>query len=248
MFYLINFLKYLFFGLDFILITVFIFLLSLLPKSITKNFFPSLFKTWSLFFFRVFGMKAHIHEKFQKSLPKQFILISNHPSGMELMWLPSHFKVLPLSKYEIKDWFIIGRIVDAAGAVFVKRRERASRHAASEACLEALKEKKNIMIFPEGGCYGKALNPFYMGAFHLSKESGVPIIPVYVHYEEENVYEWGDYGLIKFILRALVLPKNRNGHLYIFDALLPSDFANEEEYHKTVYEFYKGLEQKYRLQ
>ena len=247
MFFIFNFLKYLLFIIDFFIVTVFFLLLSFLPASQTRKIFPSLYKTWSLRFFKIFGIKEHIHEKFQNPLPKHYVLISNHPSGMELLWLPSRFSVIPLSKEEIKDWFILGRIVKSIGAVFVKRKDPGSRHAASDAMLAASREGKNIMIFPEGGCYGKALNPFFMGAFHLSLEAGVPIIPAYLHYEEENIYEWGDYGLIRFMVRALFLPKNRNAHLYIFDAFYPVNYKNEQEYHDAVFSFYQNLEQKYRL-
>ncbi len=247
MYYLLNLLRYLFCAIDLLLITAVMFILSLLPTGITKGFFPTLYKKWSLYFFRFFGVREHYYEKFQKPFPQQYILISNHPSGIELLWLPYRFDIIPLGKEEIKNWFIIGRITKAAGTIFVKRRERASRHAASDACLQALREGKNVLIFPEGGCYGKSLNPFYAGAFRLSKASGVPVLPVYVYYEEENTYEWGDFGLIRFMLRVLFLPRNRHAHLYVFDAFSPSDYATEEEFHDKVYKFYQSLEDRYRI-
>lgn len=247
MYFLLNFFRYVIYVIDFFLMTLFFLVVSFLPSALTKKFAPKLFRSWTLRFFRIFGVKEHIHEKFQKPLPKHFILISNHPSGIELLWLPSRFSIIPLSKEEISHWFILGRIIKSIGTVFVKRQDSESRHAAAEAILQAVNQGKNIMIFPEGGCYGKALNPFFRGAFNLSKESGVPILPVYVHYEEENIYEWGDYGLLKFMMRALFLPKNRNAHLYIFDAFYPDQFKDKNEYKTKVYEFYQHLEQKYRL-
>lgn len=247
MIYIFNILKYLVLVLDFVLTTFVFLILSFFPSIISRRFFPSLYKIWSLRFFRIFGIREHIHEKYSKPLPKQFILISNHPSGIELLWLPSRFRVIPLAKDEIKHWLFIGRITRVLGTIFVKRQDRESRHAASEALILAAKEGKNIMIFPEGGCYGKRLNPFFMGAFHLSKATGVPIIPAYLHYEEENSYYWGDYGLMRFMVRALFLPKNRNAHLYIFDPFSPHDFKNEAEMHDHIYRFYQDIENKYAL-
>ena len=247
MYWLLNVFKYILFSLDFIFVTLVIFFLSLLPVRLTRKIFPWLYRTWSLRFFRIFCVKEHIHEKNSRPLPKHFILISNHPSGIELLWLPSRFNIVPLAKDEIRKWFIIGRITKTIGTIFVKRRDRASRHAASEALLEATRQGKNIMIFPEGGCYGKRVQPFYMGAFHLSKLTGLPILPVFLHYEEENSYHWGDYGLIRFMLRALFIPKNRNAHLYIFDAFLPENYKNEQTMHDSVYDFFIHAEQKYAL-
>ena len=247
MYFIFNFLRYLIFVLDFLLVTLVFFFLSFLPHVLTKTFFPDLYQIWSLRFFRIFSIREHIHEKYSKPLPKHYILISNHPSGIELLWLPSRFSTIPLAKDEIKKWLVVGRITKASGAIFVKRRDRASRHAASEALLQAANEGKNIMIFPEGGCYGKRVQPFFKGAFQLSIATGLPIIPVFLHYEEENSYYWGDYGLIKFMIRALFIPKNRNAHLYIFDPFLPGDFKNEADMHQKVYEFFLEAERKYAL-
>ena len=233
--------------LDFFLITLVIFFLSLLPQVLTRRIFPSLYQVWSLRFLKLFSIREHIHQKNSKPIPSQYILISNHPSGIELLWLPSRFRVIPLAKAEIKDWFIVGRITKAIGTIFVKRRDRASRHAATGALLEAANQGKNILIFPEGGCYGKRLQPFFMGAFSLSKQTGIPILPVFLHYEEENSYYWGDYGLLRFMLRALLLPKNRNAHLYIFDPFEPSAFPDEATMHDKVFEFYREAEKKYAL-
>ncbi len=244
--YLFNLLVSIVLGIEFALVSLFTFLIGLLPLSLIKNFFPKLYQFWSLTFLRFLRIKEHIHQKYDKPLPKQYILISNHPSGIELMWLPSMFPVIPLSKEEIGDWFIIGRITKALGTIFVKRDKKDSRHAAIKACFEATKEGKSLMLFPEGGCYGKNLNPFFMGAFHISKELNVPILPVFVYYEEQHTYHWDDIGVLEFLQRVLFKARNKNAHLYIFDAIYPENFGSAEEYHDKVYEFYQSVELKYR--
>ncbi len=245
--YLISFLKYCILGIEFAFMSIISFLIGLLPLSLIKNFFPRLYQKWSYSFLRFMGIKEHIHQKYDNALPKQYILISNHPSGVELLWIPSLFPVIPLSKEEIGDWFIIGRITKALGTIFVKRDKKDSRHAAIKACFEATKEGKSLMLFPEGGCYGKNLNPFFMGAFHISKELNVPILPVYVYYEEQHTYHWDNVGVLEFLSRVLFKARNRNAHLYIFDAIYPEKFSSVEEYHDKVYEFYQSVEQKYRV-
>lgn len=244
--YLISLLKFIILGLEMAVVSLFTFLVGLLPLGLIKGFFPHLYKFWSYTFFRLLGIKEHIHQKHDRPLPKQFVLISNHPSGVELLWIPSMFSVLPLSKEEIGEWFIIGRITKALGTIFVKRDKKDSRHAAIKACYEATKNGKSLMLFPEGGCYGKNLNPFFMGAFHISKELNVPILPIYVYYEEQHTYFWDDVGVLEFLRRIIFTARNRNAHMYIFDAFYPEKYATPEEYHDAVYEFYKSIEQKYR--
>lgn len=245
--YIFTFLKYIILGIEFAFVSIVSFTIGLFPLSFIKGFFPKLHKFWAYTFFRFLGIKEHIHQKNELPVPKQFILISNHPSGVELLWIPSLFSVIPLSKEEIGDWFIIGRITKALGTIFVKRDKKDSRHAAIKACFEATRTGKSLMLFPEGGCYGKNLNPFFMGAFHISKELNVPILPVYVYYEEQHTYHWDNVGVLEFLGRILFKARNRNAHLYIFDAIFPEKYSSPEEYHDAVYEFYKSLEQKYRV-
>ena len=237
---------YLLVGVLLLVMTFFIVLLAFIPLRFIKNLGPDIFRIWSKLFVKFLGIKQTIHNENKNELPDQFILISNHPSGVELVWLPNMFDVIPLSKAEIKNWFLIGRIARLAGTVFVNRGDLSSRTNAAMSCLEALENKKNLLIFPEGGCRGKNVNSFLQGAFHISKKSNIPILPVFIYYEDEDSYEWGDYGLLKFIFRAALLPKNRNAHLYIFDALEPNDFDSSEEYHEQIYKFYLETEQKIR--
>lgn len=225
--------------------TMVFFLLSFLPGKTTSSIFPSLYKFWSKRFFNIFCIVEHIHQKNKLNIPSQFILISNHPSGIELLWLPSRFKVVPLAKEEIRHWVFLGRITASIGTVYVKRKDPGSRHAASHALLEKVREGRSLMIFPEGGCYGKEVQPFFMGAFDLSFKTGVPILPVFLQYEETDTYFWGDYGLIRFMVRALILPRNRNAHLYIFDPIYPGEFKDEKDMHDKVYGFYKAAEGKF---
>lgn len=244
--YLLTLLKYIILGLELAVVSVFTFLLGLLPYNLIKGFYPELYQFWSYTFVRFLGIKEHIHQKNELPLPQQYILICNHPSGVELVWLPSLFKVVPLSKEAIKSWFIIGRITTAIGTIFVKRDEKDSRHSAIKGCMQAAKDGKSLMIFPEGGCYGKNLGPFFMGAFHISKEIGVPVLPVYVYYEEQHTYYWEDITLMQFLKRIIFKARNRNAHLFIFDAFDPSRFETPEQFHDEVYKFYLEIEKKYR--
>ncbi len=230
----------------FLLLTTAFLFLSMLPSALAKRYFPLLYQRWSACFFGIFGIAENIHPMNTYPIPEKFILISNHPSGIELVWLPARFKVIPLAKAEIRDWFLLGRIIQAIGAVFVDRKDRASRQGAAKGLFQAVEAGKNPLIFPEGGCYGKDLNPFFKGAFHLAKQTGRPILPVYLHYEEEDSYEWGDYGLLKFMRRALFIPHNRNAHLYIFDPVNPDSFETEEQLQEHLYSFYLQQQSIYR--
>jgi lyso-ornithine lipid O-acyltransferase len=246
MYYLITLLIYLSRLLDFLLMSLLTVLLSLLPGFVTRFFFKALYRQWSLSFVRVFGLQERIHHRFSGKLPEQYIMISNHPSAIEVIWLPGRFNVRPLSKDDVKRLPLIGRITRLAGVLFVDRSSTSSRNASVMACTHALEQKDNVLIFPEGGCYGKSLNPFHGGAFTISHRTKVPVLPVYVHYDEEDTFAWDKQSATKYILGLFFRPVNRTAHLYIYDAFYPESFASIEEYREHVFAFYKSLEKKYR--
>lgn len=126
----------------------------------------------------------------------------------------------------------------------VNREKPESRKAAMLKCLRALKGGKGLLIFPEGGCIDKHLQPFHNGAFELSKKTNVPILPVYMHYDEGDTYLWGEIKAFPYILRLLFHRGNRNAHLHIFEPLFPERFANTEAYAQEVFAFYKSVEAK----
>ena len=245
--YPLNFLLYLLRFLDFLFTSVITLLCSLLPDFMLRSFFPSLYRAWSRSFVRVFGIRERIHHMYREPLPSNYIMISNHPAGIDVIWLPGRFKVRPLSKDSFSTWPVIGSITRNAGVMFVNRENAASRNASLRACIKAVKGGDSILIFPEGGCLGKSLSPFQNGAFDISLKTKTPVVPVYLHYEEEDTYEWGDISTVKYILRLLFRPANRTAHLYIFDAVNPDAFETAAEYKSSVFAFYKSLEKKYRL-
>lgn len=247
MFYLLfKILRFIFCLLDVIIITSITFVCAFLPKSINKYFIRRLFRLVCSSFIHLIGRSPHIHEKFQSKLPKQYILISNHPSGYDILLLNAIFPVFPLAKDDVRKWFLLGKIAESAGTIFVKRGDKGSRHASKEACREATKQGKNVLIYPEGGCFGKHLRPFKYGAFEISMDTNIPILPVYLQYEAENCFEWGDYGLVRHLLN-LIKAVNKNAHCYVFNPIYPDGFENAQEYAQYVQKLYAKWEAKYRL-
>ncbi len=198
-------------------------------------------------FVRFLGFELHIHHKYTGKLPKKYILISNHPSGADIIILNALFKVYPLAKEGVKDWWFLGRIAQATGIAFVVREDKDSRHAAKQSLLDYVqKEGKNLLIYPEGGCFGKHLRPFKFGAFDISIQSKVPILPVYMQYEAENSFEWSDFGLVRHLWYLLTAP-NKHIHCYIGQPVIPDSFSDPQVFSDFVHKQFETWESKYRL-
>lgn len=247
MFYLVGrFLRYVFFGVDLVLVSVFVYALSLLPRRWTASFFLSLFRLWCRSFVRFLDVDLRLHQMNHKPLPDHYILIANHPSAFEDIGIPALFPVFPVAKQEVQDWWIVGRVSAAAGTLYVKREERESRRVAYTEFMEAVQEGRNVAVFPEGGCKGRRIfESFRYGPFDISLHTGVPILPVFLHYESQDDFEWRAGESVLQKIWHILSSRNRRAHYYVHDALDPHDYADKEAFTRDVHDLYLRWQARY---
>lgn len=239
-------LKYFFNILDFIWLTLVMWLCAFLPKSINRHYYFPLFRIWCRFFVRAMGVELRLHQKNLHRLPNRYVLIANHPAAFEDIGIPALFPVCSLAKAEVGNWPIVGRISVASGTLYVERDSKESRKAALESMVDAVNSGKNIALYPEGGCTGRRLNDrFLNGAFEVSLRTGVPILPVFIHYEAQQDFEWQDPHTLPHKIWHMMTSQNPRANYYVFDAIDPSGFKDMEEYKQAVYAQYKVWNQRY---
>jgi len=232
--------------LELVVLTLTLYLISWLPKKFIRPFYHSLSCMWCRFFIRALGVKLYLHEKHAKVLPKQYILIANHPSALEDFGIPALFNVHPLAKQGVRDWFMIGRISYAADTIFVKRDDPDSRHAATDQLIELLNQGKNIALFPEGGCKGRRIfETLQYGAFDISIRTGIPILPVFLHYEAQDTFEWRNPQTLLDKLWHFMSSPNDRVNYYVHDALYPNDFKDKKSYSEYAHNLYLQWQSRY---
>jgi len=226
--------------------TLFLYLLAWLPRSILRYFYHHLFRIWCASFVRALGVDLHLHEKNIRPIPEQYILIANHPSAFEDVGIPSLFNAYPLAKAGVRDWFIVGKINEAAGTMFVKRDNKDSRNAAYESLLQTLESGKNVVIFPEGGCKGRRIHSrFEYGAFDLSLTTGIPILPVFLHYEAQETFEWRAPHTLMHKMWHFMTSQNDQANYYLYDAIYPAGFEDKQVYTEHVHNLYVQWQSRY---
>ena len=243
--YLFRLLRFVLLWADFIVLTTIVYGLSFVPNVGKTRIFPLLFRMWSRLFVRALGVDLVLHEKNLKPLPKHYILIANHPSIFEDIGIPALFDVVCLAKAEVRQWWVMGRIAAASGTIFVKRENRESRKAALDNIVAALNSGKNIALYPEGGCTGRRINPrFYYGAFEASLRTGLPIVPVVLHYEAQETFEWGNETAWEKVKQIMRTP-NRRANYIVHDAIDPAQFEGAQAYMDAVHDQYLEWQAKY---
>ena len=224
---------------ELIILTLFLYLLAWLPRAFTKPYYHFLFRVWCDFFVRALGVDLRIHEKNLSPIPQQYILIANHPSAFEDVGIPSLFNVHPLAKEGVRKWYFAGKINEAADTLFVKRGDKDSRRQAIVDMIERVNQGDNIALFPEGGCMGRRIHSeFKTGAFDVSLQTGVPILPVFIHYEAQETFEWQDPYTIIHKFWHFMTSKNDQANYYVYDAIYPDGFTDKEEFAEHVRQKY----------
>ena len=230
---------------DFIAFTALMYALSWLPWS-GRHPVARIFHPWCRCFVRALDVDLRLHQKNLHRLPERYILISNHPAAFEDIGVPALFDVVSLAKVQVADWFIVGRISRAAGTLYVDRDDADSRQAVIQTMVDAVQGGQNIALYPEGGCKGRRLHDeFKSGAFEVSMRTGVPILPLFLHYEAQDDFEWQDPYTLPQKIWHMMRAVNNRANYYVYDPLDPANFEDKYAMKAAAYERYRAWNREY---
>ena len=85
---------------------------------------------------------------------------------------------------------------------------------------------------------------FHHGVFDISLRTGITIVPVFIHYESQEDFHWGDHHLVRQMVRIL-LTRNSRANYYLYDAFDPRDFSDKQSYNRAVHQCYLDWQAKY---
>lgn len=230
---------------DLIFVTSILYLLSFLPHSLLGHWYHTCFQYWCRVFIRALRIKLYVYQHYRHTLPKRYIVISNHPSAFEDIGMSSLFDAKFLAKKEVKDWWIVGRISAAAGTLFFDRESKAGREEAIQKLTETIESGSNVGLYPEGGCKGRRIYmPFQNGAFEVSMKTATPIIPVFLHYEAQEDFEW-DHQHLVYKIWMILCAQNPRANYHIYDPIDPKDFPTKDALYKYVQSLYVEWEKRW---
>lgn len=233
-------------GLDWLLFTVLMYLLSWLPQRWVAPLYARLFAPWCRAFVRALGVDLQLHQHYSGRLPEQYILIANHPSVLEDIGIPALFPVRSLAKAEVRDWWVIGRIGAAAGTLYVRREDDGSRPVAYRALLRCLRAGACVAIYPEGGCKGRRIyERFEPGAFALSQRLDLPLLPVFIYYPAQEDLEWVQGESLPEKIWHIFIARNHRAHLYVFDPVWPEPGQPVQDYAEAVRQSYLDWQRRF---
>ncbi len=173
-------------------------------------------RLWCLGMFYGMGFRYELIRHTQKKIDrkKQYVIIANHTSIMDIM-LPCilfpHHPICFVGKIELVKIPVFGTIYKRI-CVMVDRKSARSRAGVYTRCAQRMKTGDSIVIYPEGGVpddTSVALDSFKDGAFILSSKHHFPLVVfTFVGLKEMFPFEngLGHPGKVKVILNDILDP------------------------------------------
>lgn len=117
------------------------------------------------------------------------LVVANHRAALDIGVLLHEVGGTFLSRADLAEWPIVGRLAREADTIFVDRDDRSSGAMAIRAMRRQLKAGGSVMIFPEGATFpGDEVRPFKAGAFIAARGLDVEIVPVGLAYPPGTEY------------------------------------------------------------
>lgn len=136
------------------------------------------------------------------------LVVANHQSALDIGVMLSLFQGVLVSRHDVADWPLLGRLAKHGDTIFVDREDRRSGAVALREIRRRAKEGRTVVAFPEGGTFpGDSVHDFHPGPFAAVRSLGVPIIPVGLAYSPAVPYSKESFA--KHIARIAARPRTR---------------------------------------
>ncbi|MBL9110465.1 MAG: 1-acyl-sn-glycerol-3-phosphate acyltransferase [Myxococcales bacterium] len=120
---------------------------------------------------------------------KAKLIVANHRSGLDIAVMLALFDAMLLSRADVANWPVLGRLATHGGTLYVDRADKNSGARAIRTIRRALAGGASVCVFPEGTTAGgREVRPFHAGAFVAARGLDVEVLPVGFGYEHGS--EW----------------------------------------------------------
>ncbi len=112
------------------------------------------------------------------------VFVFNHQSAIDILITAKLMRqdIVGVAKKEIQRQPFMGPALAYAGTVFIDRDNVGDPAVALQPAVEALEKGCSVVVAPEGTrSHNGKLGKFKKGAFHMARQTGVPIVPIVIH-------------------------------------------------------------------
>jgi 1-acyl-sn-glycerol-3-phosphate acyltransferase len=140
---------------------------------------------WSAKMLRMLGITLQVQGSFR---PGAKLVVANHVSWLDIMAVHA---VCPearfVSKADVQHWPLVGRLVAAAGTLYIERERARDALRVVHQMAAAMDEGETVAVFPEGTTGpGPELLPFHANLLQAAIAGGTPVQPVALRYDDAH--------------------------------------------------------------
>jgi putative phosphoserine phosphatase/1-acylglycerol-3-phosphate O-acyltransferase len=147
------------------------------------------------------------------------VFIFNHQSAVDVLITARMLRedVIGVAKKEIKHQLPMGIAFTYTGTVFIDREHVGDPRLALKPAVDALIAGRSVVIAPEGTrSRDGTLGPFKLGAFHMARQAGVPIVPIVIH-NAQDALPYKGVVVRPAEVKVTVLPPQRSDKWQLAD-------------------------------
>lgn len=157
-----------------------IFILARLARGIDPRVAKRRIQLWHRKALHQFGIERIVVGELPKG---PCMIVSNHLSWIDILMIGSVAQVRFLSKSEVADWPLVGRLATGAGTLYVNRGDRRSAEKALDDIASALAKGDQVVVFPEGtSTRGPMPIKFRSRLIEAARRANVPVVPMALSY------------------------------------------------------------------
>ncbi|WP_372949867.1 lysophospholipid acyltransferase family protein [Mariniphaga sp.] len=164
-------------------------------------------RTWGKSILFVCGIKIRRNQIPENS---HFIVMPNHRSYFDIFIVAALTPAAFVAKAELKKWPLLKGGAKITNTIFVSRSELQSLIATMNKIKASVNNGIPVVLFPEGTSFkGPLTKPFKNGSFKIAADSGIPVIPMAIHFEDENDAWVDDDTFVGHFFRQMSKPVTR---------------------------------------
>ena len=115
----------------------------------------------------------------QPPLAGPVLVVANHVSWLDILVINASRPCRFVAKADVRRWPLIGRLVAAAGTLFIERERRRDAMRVVHHLAEHLQAGEVLAVFPEGTTGdGHGILPFHANLLQAALSTGAPILPL----------------------------------------------------------------------
>mgnify|MGYP003967622927 CR=1 FL=1 len=136
-----------------------------------------------------------------------YILMPNHRSYIDIFIVAGLTPSAMVGKAELKKWPFVKLGALITNSILVKRSEIKSLVETMNKIKASVNQNIPVTLFPEGTTHkGPLTGQFKKGSFKIAADTNIPIIPMAIHYKNENDAWIDDDTFLGHIFRQMGKP------------------------------------------